>query len=58
MARPLRIEYEGALYHLTGRGNRREAVFADEEDLRTVPVTFGRIAAALSGRAPCLRFDG
>lgn len=32
MARPLRIEYEGALYHLTGRGNRREAVFADEED--------------------------
>jgi len=32
MARPLRIEYKGALYHLTGRGNRREAVFADEED--------------------------
>ena len=32
MARPLRIEYEGALYHLTGRGNRRESIFADEED--------------------------
>ena len=32
MARPLRIEYEGALYHLTGRGNRREAIFADEKD--------------------------
>ena len=32
MARPLRIEYEGALYHLTGRGNRREAIFADAQD--------------------------
>lgn len=32
MARPLRIEYEGALYHLTGRGNRRELIFADETD--------------------------
>ncbi len=32
MARPLRIEYEGALYHLTGRGNRREPIFADEQD--------------------------
>ena len=32
MARPLRIEYEGALYHLCGRGNRRERIFEDEQD--------------------------
>ena len=32
MARPLRIEYAGALYHLTGRGNRQEAIFVDEHD--------------------------
>lgn len=32
MARPLRIEFEGALYHLTGRGNARQKVFADEKD--------------------------
>ncbi len=32
MARPLRIEFEGALYHLTGRGNARQRVFADEKD--------------------------
>jgi transposase len=25
MARPLRIEYDGALYHVTSRGNRRIA---------------------------------
>ena len=31
MARPLRIEFEEALYHLTGRGNARQSVFADEK---------------------------
>lgn len=34
MARPLRIEYEGALYHVLSRGDRREAVFLDEADRR------------------------
>lgn len=32
MARPLRIEYSGALYHLTSRGDRRESIFEDDED--------------------------
>src|SRR5438132_11567831 len=32
MARPLRIEYEGALYHLTGRGNERQRIFSGEDD--------------------------
>jgi len=32
MARPLRIEYPGALYHVTSRGNRRAQVFTDDED--------------------------
>ena len=32
MARPLRIEFPGALYHVTSRGDRREAVFEDDED--------------------------
>jgi hypothetical protein len=30
MARPLRIEYPGDLYHLTSRGDRREDVFLDD----------------------------
>ncbi len=34
MARPLRIEYPGAVYHLTSRGDRREAIFVDDEDRR------------------------
>ena len=32
MARPLRVEFEGALYHITGRGNARQGIFADEKD--------------------------
>ncbi len=32
MARPLRIEFSGALYHVTSRGDRREAIFDDDED--------------------------
>ena len=32
MARPLRIEYEGAHYHVTTRGNGRKAIFRDDID--------------------------
>ncbi len=32
MARQLRIEYEGAFYHITSRGNQREQIFWDNRD--------------------------
>ncbi len=32
MARPLRIEFPGAVYHVTSRGNERKAIFMDDED--------------------------
>ena len=32
MARPLRLEFAGALYHVTSRGNRREAIYETDED--------------------------
>jgi len=32
MTRPLRIEFNGALYHITSRGNARQAIFLNEED--------------------------
>ena len=35
MARPMRIEYEGALYHVTSRGNAGQDIFVDEEDRKT-----------------------
>ncbi len=32
MARPLRLEYPGALYHVTARGNARQDIFLDDDD--------------------------
>ena len=32
MARPLRIQYAGALYHVTSRGNARHPIFSDDLD--------------------------
>lgn len=46
MPRPPRIEYEGALYHVMCRGDRREAIFKDDKDrgmfLETLGETCGR----------------
>ncbi|MBR9883446.1 MAG: transposase [Oceanospirillales bacterium] len=35
MARPLRLEFAGALYHITSRGNRREPIFETDDDRRS-----------------------
>src|SRR5580692_9798099 len=32
MARKLRVEYPGAIYHVMNRGDRRENIFKDDED--------------------------
>ena len=32
MSRPLRLEYPGAIWHVTSRGNERKAIFADDDD--------------------------
>ena len=32
MARPMRIEYPGAVYHVTGRGNARQDVYLSPDD--------------------------
>ena len=32
MARPLRLEFSGALYHVTSRGDRREDIFLNDDD--------------------------
>ena len=34
MSRPLRLEFPGALYHVTARGNRLAPIFHDEDDRR------------------------
>jgi len=53
MARPLRIEYEGAVYHVTSRGNAGAKIFLDDVDrsrfleiLKDVVARFGWICHA------------
>ena len=41
MPRQVRIEYEGGMYHVMARGDRREAIVMDDEDRRTFFRTLG-----------------
>ena len=42
MSRPIRIEFPNALYHVTSRGDRREAIFEDDEDRQIFLQTLGQ----------------
>ena len=41
MARPIRIEYPGAVYHVMARGNHGQAVFEDDADRTRFLETLG-----------------
>jgi len=41
MARKLRVEYPGALYHVMNRGDHREPVFRDDRDRQCFVETLG-----------------
>jgi len=42
MARPLRIEFPGATYHVTSRGNRQQSIFVDDADRELFLATLAR----------------
>ncbi len=42
MARPLRLEFSGAVYHVTARGDRREDIFVDDHDRQRFLELLGR----------------
>ena len=42
MARPLRIEFAGAVYHVTSRGNGRQRIFLDDQDNRKFVELLGK----------------
>ena len=48
MTRPRRLEFAGALYHVTSRGDRRENIFLNDVDRRDWLEVLG---------ATCLRFN-
>ena len=41
MARKLRVQYPGAIYHIMNRGDRREPIFKDDADRQRFLETFG-----------------
>ncbi len=43
MARPLRLEYAGALYHITSRGDRREDIFESDDDFQMFLEVLGEV---------------
>ena len=44
MARPIRIEYEGAVYHVTIRGNERKPLFKTDSDRERLITTLAQSA--------------
>lgn len=44
MARPIRIEFSGALYHVTSRGDRREPIYEDDLDRERFLEVLGQVA--------------
>ncbi len=45
MARPLRLDFPGAVYHLTARGNARQKIFFDDRDRGLFLANLGRVCA-------------
>ena len=44
MARPLRVEFDGALYHVTSRGNARRDIFDEDGDRKAFLEILGKDA--------------
>jgi len=45
MARPWRIEFEGALYHVLSRGNEQKDIFWESEDRESFLSCLGEMSA-------------
>lgn len=56
MSRPLRLEFPGAVYHITSRGNAGDAIFTDDDDRLLFLENLGKIVKRYKWRchAYCL----
>lgn len=50
MIRSLRLEFAGALYHVTSRGDRREGIYFDDTDRERWLEVLGEACLGLTGR--------
>ena len=51
MARPLRIEFPGAVYHVTARGDRREDIFVDDKDRQALLAVVAQASSRFDAQA-------
>ena len=56
MTRPLRVEFAGAIYHVTSRGDRREVIYDDDSDRTQWLETLAKVCSRFNWRvhAYCL----
>jgi len=52
MAHKARVEFEGAVYHALGRGDRREVIFGDDADRERLLLTPGEVCGLAGWRVP------
>jgi putative transposase len=52
MARKLRVQYQGAFYHVINRGDRREAIFLDDQDRSRFVDTLGEACQKTEWQVP------
>lgn len=57
MARPKRIEYAGATYHVTSRGDRREQIYHDDVDGSAWLDIFRSVCKRFNWRCHAMVFD-
>src|SRR5690349_15904543 len=50
MARKVRVEFAGAVYHVLDRGDRREAIFQDEKDRELFLTALGEVCLRMGWR--------
>jgi len=53
MPRSLRLEFAGAYYHVMARGNRRQAIFHDDDDRRFFLATLAEACGMTGWRVHC-----
>jgi putative transposase len=56
MARPLRLEFPGAIYHITARGNAQQPIFLNDQDRKVFLLVLGQTLKAYNAacHAYCL----
>ena len=57
MARPLRIEYEGAWYHVMNRGAGRRPIFKNDDQRHYFLDLLAVVSERFSNGESCLLFD-